>query len=406
MSARTYTWKALAPGGATQSGEMVGQSQAEVAAQLRTRGLTVVDVNQKAGSLDLDELLDRFRPVKAREITVLARQLATMVASGLSLLRALYVLEEQTETTKVKGAVSSVRRDVEAGLSLSQAMSKHPAVFNELFVAMVRAGEAGGNLEEVLERVAVQLEKDDHLKRTVRAAMVYPILIGVFAVGVLTGMVLFIIPIFAEMFEDLGGDLPTLTAFMIGVSDAMRGYWYLFLAAPIVLTFAFVKWKTSASGGLAWDRLKLRMPLKIGDIVRKIATARFARTLGTLTASGVPILQALEITAHTAGNRVISDPMAEVGERVKQGEPLAAPLARASVFPVMVTQMMAVGEETGALDSMLHKLADFYDSEVEAMLKALTSVIEPAMMIFVGAIVGLVVISMYMPMFKIFELVQ
>lgn len=406
MSARTFTWKALAPGGATQSGEMVGESQAEVAAQLRTRGLTVVDVNQKAGSLDLDELLDRFRPVKAREITVLARQLATMVASGLSLLRALYVLEEQTETTKVKGAVASVRRDVEAGLSLSQAMSKHPAVFNELFVAMVRAGEAGGNLEEVLERVAVQLEKDDHLKRTVRAAMVYPILIGVFAVGVLTGMVLFIIPIFAEMFEDLGGDLPTLTALMIGVSDAMRGYWYLFLATPIALAFAFIKWKASASGGLMWDQLKLRMPLKVGDIVRKIATARFARTLGTLTASGVPILQALEITAHTAGNRVISDPMAEVGERVKQGEPLAAPLARAAVFPVMVTQMMAVGEETGALDSMLHKLADFYDSEVEAMLKALTSVIEPAMMIFVGAIVGLVVISMYMPMFKIFELVQ
>ncbi len=406
MSARTFTYRALAPAGSTQTGEMVGESQAAVAAQLRLRGLTVIDVNTKSSALDLDEILDRWRPVKARDVTVLARQLATMVASGLSLLRALYILEEQTETTKLKGAISSVRQDVEAGLALSQAMSKHPGVFNDLFVAMVRAGEAGGNLEEVLERVAIQLEKDDHLRRTVRTAMVYPTVIAVFAVGVLAGMILFIIPIFAAMFEDLGGDLPTLTAIMIRISDAMRTYWYLFLGAPIVLAVAFSKWKASETGGMMWDRLKLRLPLKIGDIVLKIAVARFSRTLGTLTASGVPILQSLEITARTAGNRVISDPIAEVRESVRQGETLAVPLGKTGVFPIMVTQMMAVGEETGALDTMLHKLADFYDSEVEAMLKALTSVIEPAMMIFVGAIVGLVVISMYMPMFKIFELVQ
>ncbi|HWH14791.1 MAG TPA: type II secretion system F family protein [Miltoncostaeaceae bacterium] len=401
-----FTYKALDRGGATTVGEIQGDSMTAVAAQLRLRGLTVVDVQEKKSAMTVDDILDRYRRVKAREMTVLARQLATMVSSGLSLLRALYVLEDQTTNPRLRTVIAAVRTDVETGLSLSQAMAKHPRVFNRLFVSMVQAGETGGNLEEVLDRVAVQLEKDDHLRRTVRSAMVYPSLIGCFALGVLVAMVAFIIPIFAEMFSDLGGELPALTAFMIGVSDAMRGYWYAFLLAPVVMVVAFRRWKRTNGGELTWDRVKLRMPMKIGDIARKIAVARFARTLGTLTASGVPILQALDITAQTAGNRVISDPMAEVAERVKEGQSLAGPLARAGVFPSMVTQMLAVGEETGALDQMLHKLADFYDDEVSAMLKALTSIIEPLMMIVVGLIVGLVVIAMYLPMFKVFELVQ
>ena len=405
MSA-TFVYKALDRAGGSTTGEIAGDSKAAVAAQLRLRGLTVVDVDQKSTTPTVEDLLDRYRGLPSRHVTVFARQLATMISSGLSLLRALYVLEEQTEAPKLKRAVIAVRQDVEAGLALSQAMAKHPKVFSDLFVAMVRAGETGGNLEEVLERVAVQLEKDDHLKRTVRSAMVYPILIGVFAVAVLIGMVLFIIPIFADMFTDLGGKLPALTQFMIDLSNAMRSYWYLMIATPIVLTIAFRKWKRTDRGGFIWDTIKLRMPMRIGDIVRKIAVARFARTLGTLTASGVPILQALDITAKTAGNRVISDPMVEVAERVREGQPLATPLARTGVFPVMVTQMLSVGEETGAVDTMLHKLADFYDDEVATMLKSLTSIIEPLMMIGVGCIVGLVVISMYLPMFKIFELVQ
>jgi type IV pilus assembly protein PilC len=406
MSSATFVYKALDRAGGTLNGEVTGDSKAAVAAQLRMRGLTVVDVDEKKSSMNIEDILDRYRGLKARHVTVMARQLATMISSGLSLLRALYVLEEQTEAPKLKNAIVAVRQDVEAGLSLSQAMAKHPRVFNDLFVAMVRAGETGGNLEEVLERVAVQLEKDDNLRRTVRSAMVYPILIGVFAVLVLIGMVLFIIPIFADMFKDLGGELPALTQFMINLSDAMRSYWWAFLLIPVGLAFAFRKWKRTDRGGLMWDMLKLRMPMRVGDIVRKIAVARFARTLGTLTASGVPILQAIDITAKTAGNRVISDPMAEVAERVREGQPLAVPLARTGVFPVMVTQMLSVGEETGAVDSMLHKLADFYDDEVATMLKSLTSIIEPIMMIGVGCIVGLVVIAMYMPMFKIFELVQ
>jgi type IV pilus assembly protein PilC len=339
MSA-TFVYKALDPRGASLSGEVAGESKAAVAAQLRMRGLTVVDVDEKKSGMNVEDILDRYRGLKARNVTVMARQLATMISSGLSLLRALYVLEEQTEAPKLKKAIVEVRGDVEAGLSLSQAMAKHPKVFNDLFVAMVRAGETGGNLEEVLERVAIQLEKDDNLRRTVRSAMVYPILIGVFALLVLIGMVLFIIPIFADMFKDLGGELPALTQFMINVSDAMRTYWYAFILTPIALVFAFRKWKRTDRGGLMWDTIKLRMPMRIGDIVRKIAVARFARTLGTLTASGVPILQAIDITAKTAGNRVISDPMAEVAERVREGQPLAVPLARTGVFPVMVTQML------------------------------------------------------------------
>jgi type IV pilus assembly protein PilC len=402
----TYVYKALDRGGSTMTGEIAGDSKAAVAAQLRLRGLTVVDVDAKATAPTVEDLIDRYRGLKARHVTVMARQLATMISSGLSLLRALYVLEEQTEAPKLKRAITAVRQDVEAGLALSQAMAKHPKVFSDLFVAMVRAGETGGNLEEVLDRVAIQLEKDDNLRRTVRSAMVYPILIGVFAVAVLIGMVLFIIPIFADMFEDLGGELPSLTRFMITLSDGMREFWYLLFLVPIAIVFAFRKWKRSDRGGYMWDALKLRFPMRIGDIVRKIAVARFARTLGTLTASGVPILQAIDITARTAGNRVISDPMTEVSDRVREGQPLATPLARTGVFPVMVTQMLAVGEETGAMDRMLHKLADFYDDEVATSLKSLTSIIEPLMMIGVGAIVGLVVIAMYMPMFKIFELVQ
>lgn len=402
----TFVYRALDRSGASMSGEIAGDSKAAVAAQLRLRGLTVVDVDKKQQAPTVEEILDRYRRLKTRDITVLARQLATMVASGLSLLRSLYVLEEQTDVPRLKRIIVEVRGDVEAGLSLSQSLAKHPAAFNDLFVSMVRAGEEGGNLEEVLERVAIQLEKDDNLRRTVRAAMVYPLLIAGFAVAVLIGMVLFLIPIFANMYKDLGGELPGLTQFMIGVSNAMRSYWYAFFLTPMGLVWIFRKWKRSDRGAYMWDSFKLRCPFKIGGIVRKIAVARFSRTLGTLTASGVPILQALEITARTAGNRVVSDPMSGVIERVKEGQPLAAPLVKTGVFPVMVTQMISVGEETGALDKMLHKLADFYDDEVAAMLKALTSILEPVMMIFVGVIVGVVVISMYMPLFKIYELVQ
>ena len=405
MSA-TYTYKVVDRSGGSSVGELVGESKAAVAAQLRLRGLTVVDVNEKITTPTVEDILDRYKKVKTRHITVMARQLATMVSSGLSLLRSLYILEEQAQDRKLKRTLVAVREDIEAGFSLSQSLGKHPKVFNELFISMVRAGETGGALEETLERAAVQMEKDDHLKRTVKAAMVYPVMIGIFALLTLLGMILFIIPIFENMYKDLGGKLPPLTQVMIDLSKALRTYWWAMILAPFGLVFGVKKWKRSDLGQRQWDTIKLRAPMKIGDIVRKIAVARFSRTLGTLTASGVPILQSLEITARTAGNRVISDPMEDVIEKVRQGSPIAPPLAKTGVFPGMMTQMVAVGEETGAMDRMLMKLADFYEDEVESALKAITSIIEPIMMIFVGAMVGLVVLAMYMPLFKIFDLVK
>ncbi len=406
MSSATYTFKGFDPTGAPTHGELEGESQAHVASQLRGRGFTVVDISRKRMGFTFQDMRDLYTPVAPRDLTVLARQLATMVSSGLSLLRALYVLEEQTEAAKLARTIAAVRQDVETGFALSQAMSKHPAVFSDLFVSMVAAGEAGGNLDEVLERLALQLEKDDHLRRTVRAAMVYPTLIGCFALAVLVAMVTLIVPVFAGIFKNLGGKLPMLTQMMMSVSDAFRNDWYIVVAVPLVLVWGFRTAKRTDRGQLLWDRIKINLPMRIGEIVRKVAIARFARTLATLTSAGVPILQALEITAKTTGNRVIGDPMTEVAERVKGGESLAGPLEDTGVFPPIVTQMLAVGEETGALDSMLHKLADFYDDEVETMLKALTSIIEPVMMLIVGVIVGTVVIAMYLPMFQVYNLVK
>ena len=398
----TFVYKARDRSGTITSGEIEGDTKTAAAAALRVRGLAVSEIDAKRGG-GIEINLDRFTKVKSQDVTVLARQLAVMIASGLSLLRALYILEDQTVSKKLKATIIEVRQDVEVGTSLSISMSKHPKVFNDLFVSMVRAGEIGGNLEEVLERVAIQLEKDDNLKRTVKSAMVYPVMIGIFAMVILTSMILFIIPIFKKMFDDLGGKLPALTQFMINLSNAGKSYWYLFIAGGIGVVFLFKKWKGSKAGRRQWDIFKLRFPMQIGDIVRKIAVARFARTLGTLTASGVPILQALDITARTAGNRVISDPMVRVVERVKEGESLAGPLASLGVFPMMVTQMVAVGEETGALDTMLHKIADFYDDEIAVKLKALTSILEPLMMIVIGAVVGVVVIAMYLPLFSVIK---
>ncbi len=398
----TFVYKARDRSGGITQGEIESDSKSAAAAALRVRGLAISEIDEKKGK-GLEINLDRFSKVKPQDVTVAARQLAVMIASGLSLLRALYILEDQSVNKKLKATIVSVRQDVEVGTSLSIAMSKHPKVFNDLFVSMVRAGEIGGNLEEVLERVAVQLEKDDNLKRTVKSAMVYPVMIGIFAFVILTAMILFIIPVFKKMFDDLGGKLPALTQFMISLSDNGKTYWYLFLGGGIAIVVLFKKWKGSKTGRKQWDIFKLRFPMQIGDIVRKIAVARFTRTLGTLTASGVPILQALDITARTAGNRVISDPMEQVIERVKEGESLAPPLAALGVFPMMVTQMVAVGEETGALDTMLHKIADFYDDEIAAKLKALTSILEPIMMIVIGAIVGVVVIAMYLPLFSVIK---
>lgn len=402
----TYTYTAKKDRGLPFTGEVIGESKAAVVAELRRKGLTVVKLEEKRGVPDIGAMLENSKRIKIRDKAVFARQFATMISSGLAVLRALYVLEEQTQNSRFKKMIKAVREDVEAGMPLSDAMAKQSVAFDRLYVAMVRAGEAGGALDQTLNRLAVQLEKQDSLRRSIKSAMTYPILIAVFAVLVMIGMLLFIIPIFADMYNDLGGELPMLTQVMMGISKALKGYWFIIFPVFGLLIWALVRLKNTDNGRRAWDRFKLKLPMKLGPIIQKIALARFSRTLATLVSSGVPILQAIEITGKTSGNTVIEEAMMDVKEAVRSGEPIAKPLARASVFPPMVTHMISIGEETGALDSMLNKIADFYEDEVDASVKSLTSIIEPIMMMFVGGLVGVIVISMYLPMFNMMNLVK
>jgi len=401
-----FAYKALDARGAQAAGEIEGDSKAAVAAALRSRGLTVLDLNEVKQGWGQIQLGGRIKP---KDLTVFSRQFATMVNSGLSMLRCLYVLEEQTPNKKLSAVIGEVRSDVEAGISLSDALEKHPKVFSKLYVSMVRAGELGGILDEVLNRLATQLEKDDSIRRAVKSAMVYPMLIGSFAIIVLLGMVLFLIPIFANMYKELGNaKLPFLTRIMMGISNAMLTFpWNIVIVAVIIgAIYGLLRLKRTDRGTHVWDKFKLHIPMGIGEIIRKLAVARFSRTLGTLITSGVPILQAIEITGKAAGNVVIEDAMVDVQQSVKEGQSITAPLEKVSVFPAMVTQMIAVGEETGSLDAMLGKIADFYEDEVNAAVKSLTSILEPILMLFVGAMVGTVVISMYLPIFNMMNIVK
>ena len=404
----TFTYKALDGRGATASGQIDGDNKSAVAANLRNKGLTVVDINEVKVGLGQRDLFAGMQRVKAKDLTVFSRQFATMINSGLSMLRALSVLEEQTENKKLGAVLGAVRGDVEAGIALSDALEKHPKIFSPLYINMVRAGEIGGILDEVLNRLATQLEKDDSIRRAVKSAMVYPVMIASFALIVLLGMVLFLIPVFAGMYKELGNaKLPMLTRIMVGASDTMKS-WKGGIVVVVVIALVIIirKAKATPKGTEVWDRFKLHVPMGIGEVIRKIAVARFSRTLGTLVSSGVPILQAIEITGKSAGNVVIEHAMSAVQVSVKEGQTISAPLKDVSVFPDMVVQMIAVGEETGSLDSMLQKVADFYEDEVNAAVKSLTSILEPIMMLGVGAIVGVVVISMYLPIFNMMNIVK
>jgi type IV pilus assembly protein PilC len=329
-----------------------------------------------------------------------------MVNSGMTILRALYVLEAQTENDKLVEAISLVRKDVEAGLPLSDALERHPKVFNQLFVAMTRAGETGGVLDSALMRVADQLEAADSLRRQVKAAMAYPMVVMVFAFSVLIALVVFLVPVFVGTFKQFGGDLPTITKFTVGLSNAITGYWYAFIIGGFGASWGFKKWKATDGGRKMWDTFKLRIPMKIGDIVQKIALARWSRTLSALVSAGVPLMSALEITGQTAGNWCVEKAMADVIDSVRQGGTIAEPLKNAPVFPGMVSHMIGVGEETGAMDTMLSKIADFYEDQVGAAVKQLASILEPVMIVLVGGMVGFIVVSMYMPLFKVYDAIK
>jgi type IV pilus assembly protein PilC len=400
----TYVFRAIDVAGGSAKGEVEAPSKQAVADQLKSRGLVVVDISDKHSSKEINIAL--FERVKPGDLTVLTRQLATMIASGMTLLRALYVLEEQTESRPLRDAVVGVRKDVEAGLLFSHALARYPKVFSPLFVAMVESGESGGRLADALLRVADQLEKDDALRRQVKSAMIYPAVIFSFAGIVLLAMVAFLIPVFEKTFRDFGGELPAITKLTVGMSHLLTSRWYLLFGAVAGVVVAFRRWKRSSWGRPQWDRFRLHFPFKIGPVVQKIALARWSRTLSSLVASGVPILQAIEITGRTAGNAVVEKAMADVTASVKSGGTISAPLRDAPVFPAMVCQMVGVGEETGALETMLAKIADFYEDEVAAAVKGLTSLLEPLMIIVVGGIVGFIVISMYMPLFKVYDAIR
>jgi type IV pilus assembly protein PilC len=400
----TFVFKAMDVTGAKATGEVEAESKQVVSDQLKQRGLIVLDIADKHTSKQLE--IPFFNRIKPADLTIMTRQLATMVNSGMTILRALYVLEAQTENDKLVASISAVRKDVEAGLPLSDALERHPKVFNPLFVAMTRAGETGGVLDSALMRVADQLESADSLRRQVKAAMAYPLVVMGFAFIVLIALVVFLVPVFVGTFKQFGGDLPTITKFTVGLSNAITGYWYAFIIGGFAANYGFRKWKTTDGGRKMWDTFKLRIPMKIGDIVQKICLARWSRTLSALVSAGVPLLQALEITGQTAGNWCVEKAMGDVIESVRQGGTIAEPLKHAPVFPGMVTHMIGVGEETGAMDTMLSKIADFYEDQVGAAVKQLASILEPVMIVIVGGMVGFIVISMYMPLFKVYDAIK
>jgi type IV pilus assembly protein PilC len=400
----TYVFKAIDLTGGKARGEVEADSKQAVSDQLKQRGLIVLDIADKHSSKNIEIAL--LKSVKPTELAIFARQLSTMISSGMSILRALYVLEEQTESKYLTETIVAVRKDVEAGLSLSDAMARHPKVFNPLFVAMTQAGETGGVLEDSLYRVADQLQKDAALRRQVKSAMIYPALVATFAIGVMMALVAFLVPVFEGVFKEFGGELPKLTQVSVFMSKAVTQYWWLMFLITAVVIVTFIKWKKTTWGRKQWDHFRLRVPMKIGTIVQQVAVARWSRTLASLTHAGVPLLQALEITGRTGGNAAVQESMDGVIASVKRGGTIAAPLAQAPIFPSMVTHMVGVGEETGALDEMLDRIAEFYEEQVEAAVKSLMSILEPILIIVIGAMVGFIVISMYLPLFEVYNRIE
>jgi type IV pilus assembly protein PilC len=399
-----YAYSAINAQGAELTGELQAPDPEAARAQLQQRGLlpSRVEEMEEVGG----QTRSRFKRVKPKSLQIFSRQFATMVEAGLSVVSALVILEQETDDKVLGEVITVVREDVEGGLMLSQAMARHPRVFSKLYVAMVEAGEAAGILDVVLDRVAFQIEKETKIKRRVKGAMVYPTVVLIFATCVLMGMLLFLVPVFVSIFEQLGGDLPVLTKGVLAGSNALQDYWYIIFPVMGASIFGFRRWKRTEFGRQTWDRFKLKVPMKIGEVVLKVTVARFSRTLSTLVAAGVDIIKALEITGQTAGNWVVEEALRGVRAKVHEGVPIAQPLVENPVFPPMVSQMVKIGEETGELEKMLGKVADFYEDEVDSSIQSLTSIIEPIMMILVGLMVGVIIIAMYLPMFKLLTLIK
>jgi type IV pilus assembly protein PilC len=405
----TFEYQVRDRAGKMVTGSIEAETQAAVATRLKQMGyapISINEVNNKGLKGDINiPGLSRKKKIKLKDLAIMSRQFATMINSGLSLLRALNILSEQSSSPELGRVLGEVRNDVETGVSLSVSMAKHPKAFPPLMVNMCRAGEVGGFLDSVLLQIAENYEAEVKLRSKVKAAMTYPVVVFVMAILMVIGMLLFVVPVFAKMFKDLGGKLPAPTEFLVVLSGAMKFLVPVGLVLGIGGSIVWSKIKRREDVRQIVDPLKLKIPV-FGNLFKKIAVARFARNLGTMISSGVPILQSLDIVAGTTGSMVLANAVRDVQDSVRQGESLSKPLERHSVFPPMVVQMMTVGEDTGALDSMLAKIAEFYDQEVEATTESLTALIEPLMIGFLGAIVGSMIIALYMPIFSIFKLIN
>jgi type IV pilus assembly protein PilC len=404
--AETYTYRVRTKEGRIVAGSMEADGEGAVATRLRGQGFIPVQISKEKKVSAKTELHILPQKVKLKDLAVFSRQFATMINSGLSLLRTLNILSEQTENPLLATTIGLLRDDVERGSSLSAAMSKHPKVFSPLFVSMVKAGETGGQLDTVLMRVADNFEADYKLRQKVKSAMTYPVVVAGIAGLLVTVMLLFVVPTFAGMFEGLGGTLPLPTAILLAISTRAKFLVPLFIVLSIIGTIGYKKGrKASSEFRLKTDKAKLKIPI-FGNLFQKVAVSRFTRTLSLLLRAGVPVLQALDIVSEATGNEVLARASADVKESVRSGETVATPLSKHKVFPPMVVQMISVGEDTGALDDMLDRISDFYDQEVESTTEQLTSLIEPIMIGVLGGIVGAMVIALYMPMFKIFDLIS
>ncbi|HWG74613.1 MAG TPA: type II secretion system F family protein [Acidimicrobiales bacterium] len=404
--AQTFAYRVRDRAGQIVSGSLEAENPTLVANKLREMGYVPITIARRqamsfGAEFHMPGLGSR---VKLKEIAVFSRQFSTMINAGLTLLRSLSILAAQTDNHYFSGVIDSVRVDVESGSSLSQALTRHPKQFNRLYVAMVRAGESGGALDRTLDELSSTIEKQVELRGKIRSALAYPIAVLCLVACILAAMLIFIIPIFKKMYTELGGTLPAMTRGLIAISNvAVKGL-PVVIVLGIIGVVVFKKWVATEKGRARWDAFKLRIPV-MGTLARKISLARFASSLSTLLSSGVPVLESLEITAETVGNSVVAKGVRAIAEGAKRGEPFTKPLEDHPVFPPMITQMMAVGEETGALDDLLRKVAMFFEQEVESMVSALTALLEPLLIVVLGSAVGGMVVALYLPMFDIIKLV-
>jgi len=401
----TYTYRVRDKQGQIVEGTLESDSTNLVANKLRQMGYVPLAIDKKATGGVRKELHLMKPKIKLKDIAVFSRQFAVMIDSGLSLLRALSILEDQIENKALAKVMTEVRSDVEKGSALSQALAKHPKAFNRLYISMVRAGETGGSLDSVLVQLADTIEKQVELRQKIKSAMTYPVAVLCLVLLIVTAMLIFIVPMFKTLYADLGGTLPVPTRLLLLVSSVMVKAMPIVILAQVGAVIAFKRWIATDKGRGIWDAFKLRVPV-FGKLVQLTALARFSRTLASLLRSGVPLLESLEITSGTVGNTVVSNAITDMQDGVKQGEAMVQRLANHSVFPSMVVQMISVGEETGAVDTMLNKIGEFYEQEIEATVDALTSLLEPALIVVLGGCVGGMVVSLYMPMFNIIKLIQ